>query len=63
MPPSSTNTTDNNNISTFAISELNSDQFTYFSDGNVLSNSAPSTPGVTSSQLPHKRQRLAATST
>jgi len=47
MPSLSTNTTDDDNISTSTISELNSDQFTYSGDSNALSNSVPSTPGVT----------------
>ena len=49
MPPSSTNTTDDDNISTSTISELDSDQFTYSGDGDVLSNSAPNILGITSS--------------
>jgi len=49
MPSLSTNIIDNNNISTSTISELNSDQFIYSSDGNILSNSALSTPGIISS--------------
>jgi len=49
MPSSSTNTTDDDNISTSAISELDSDQFTYSGDSNASSNSTLSTPGVTSS--------------
>ena len=61
MPPLSTNTTDDDNISTSTILELNLDQFTYSGDSDALSNSAPSILGITSSQLPHKRQRLAAT--
>jgi hypothetical protein len=49
MPSLSTNITDDDNISTSAISELDSDQFTYSGDGDALSNSALSTLGVTSS--------------
>ena len=63
MPSLSTNITDDDNISTSAILKLDSDQFTYFSDGDTLSNSVPSTLGITSSQLPYKRQRLTATFT
>ena len=48
MPPLSTNTIDDDNISTSAILELNSDQFTYFSNGDMLSNSVLSTLGITS---------------
>jgi len=49
MPSSFTNITDDDNISTSTISELDLDQFTYSSNGDALSNSALSTPGVTSS--------------
>ena len=49
MPPSSTNIIDDDNISTSTISELDLDQFTYFSDGNILSNSTLNTLGVISS--------------
>ena len=38
MPSLSTNTTDDNNISTFVISELDLDQFTHFNNGDSLSN-------------------------
>ena len=47
MPPLFTNTTDDDNISTFTILELDLDQFTYSSDGNVLNNSTPSILGIT----------------
>jgi hypothetical protein len=40
MPPLSTNIIDDDNISTFAISELDSDQFTHSGDGDILSNFA-----------------------
>jgi len=49
MSLSSTNVTDDDNTSSSAISELNSDQFTYSGDDNALSGSTPSTPGATSS--------------
>jgi len=49
MPFLSTNITDDDNISTSAILELDLDQFTYSSNSNALSNSVLSTPGITSS--------------
>ena len=63
MPLSSTNVTDNNNISSSAISELDSNQFTYFGNNNILSNSTPNTLSATSSQPPYRKQKLTATST
>jgi len=47
MPSSSTNITDDDNISTSAILELNLNQFTYFSNSDALSNSVLSTLGIT----------------
>jgi len=49
MPSSSTNIIDDDNISTSTILELDSDQFTYSSNSDMLSNSALSILGVTSS--------------
>jgi hypothetical protein len=46
MPSLSTNITDDNNIFTSAILELNLDQFTYFSNSNTLNNSTLSTLGI-----------------
>ena len=43
IPSLSTNIIDDDNISTFTISKLNSDQFTHSSNSNALSNSAPYT--------------------
>ena len=49
MPPLSTNTIDDDNTSTSTTLELDSDQFTYFNNGDMLSNFTPNILGVTSS--------------
>ena len=48
MPSLSTNTIDDNNIFTSTILELDSDQFIYSSNSDMLNNSTLSTLGITS---------------
>ena len=57
MPPLSTNVINDDNTSSYAISELNSDQFTYSSgDNDALSDSIPN---ITIPESSRKRRKLA----
>jgi len=57
MPPSSTNVIDDDDTSSYAISELDSDQFTYSSGNNNAS--SDSTPNITTLESSRKRRKLA----
>ena len=65
MPPSSTDVTDDDNKTSFALSELNSDQFTISADNNASSNSTVSLLNLftLSTPSPHKKRKLTATFT
>ena len=55
----SLNITEDNNISS-AISELNSNYFTYFGgNNNTLNNSTPNIPIITTLKSPRKKRQLA----
>ena len=56
MPPLSMDVIEDDDTSSFAISELDSDWFTYSGGDDALSDS---TPNVTTSKLPCKRRQLA----
>jgi len=57
MPPSSTNVIKDDDTSSSAISELDSDRFTYSSGDSDAS--SDSTPNVTTPKSPRKRRQLA----
>jgi len=56
MPPSSTDVIEDDDTSSSAISELDSDRFTYSGGDDA---SSDSTPNVTTSKSPRKRRQLA----
>jgi hypothetical protein len=60
MPPSSTNVIEDDDTSSPAISELDSDHFTHSGgDDDASSDSTPNTPTVTIPKSPLKRRQLA----
>ena len=65
MPPLSTDVTNNDNETSSALSELNSDQFTIFANNDASSNSTTSllNPFTLFTPPPYKKQKFTATST
>ena len=65
MPPSSTDVIDDNNKTSSALSELDSDQFTVFTGNNPSSNSTVSLLNLSTLSIPppHKKRKLTAIST
>ena len=65
MPPSSTDVTDDDNETSSALSELDSDQFTVSADNDASSDSTASSlnPSTPSTPPPRKKRKLTATST
>ena len=59
MPPSFTIVIEDDDASSSAISELDSDRFTHSGDDDASSDSTPNTPPVTTPKSPRKRRRLA----
>ena len=57
MPPSSTNLIDDDDTSSYTISELNSDRFTHSGGDNDAS--SDSTPNITTPESSRKRRKLA----
>ena len=60
LPPSVTN---DNNITSSTLSELDSDQFTQSTEDNASSDSQPNTQGRTTSQTPLKKRKQTTTFT
>ena len=58
MPPLSTIVMEDDDTSSSAVFELNSNQFTYFSNDDALSNFILNILFVTTPKLPRKRRRL-----